>query len=173
MEGDGEAWPATLPGWRRRFSLRRDNRRSEKTFALADGSIPDWILSLNVERAEPGQGGPNGVLIEVSETELQRLDGREIRYSRVEVGGAAEAGPGTPSFDRVFAYTAKPENLAPDDPTGAVVLRSYVTAVEAAFAALGPEQLAAYAVSTEPPPVEIVEARLIRERIRPGNPRGW
>lgn len=162
-----------MSGWRRRFSLRRDNQRSEKTFALADGSIPDWILSLNVEPAEPGQAGPNGVLIEVSGTELKRLDGREIRYSRVEVGDAARAIPGAPSFDRVFAYTAKPENLAPDDLTGAVVLRSYLTAVEAAFEALGAEHLAAYATSTEPPPVEIVEAQLVHDRIPPGNPREW
>ena len=52
----GDVWPATLQGWRRRFSLRRDNRTSEKSFALADGSIPDWILSLNLEPAAGTRG---------------------------------------------------------------------------------------------------------------------
>ncbi len=171
--GESDVWPATLPGWRRRFSLRRDNHRSEKTFALLDGSIPDWILSLNIERGEGDGPAPNGALIEVSEAELARLDGRELRYDRVEVAGAVSPAPGAPSFERVFAYTAKPANLAPADLQGAVVLRSYVAAVESAFAALGPGELAAYAASTEPPPAEIAEARLIHDRIPPGNPRDW
>ena len=132
----GDVWPATLRGWQRRFSLRRDNRTSEKSFALADGSIPDWILSLNLEPAA-GEPGPNGALIEVSAEELDRLDRRELRYDRVDVTGMTVTAAGTPAFDRVHAFTAKPENLAPADLAGAVVLRSYVEAVEAAFAELG------------------------------------
>ena len=41
--------PARLPGWRRRWSLARDNLRSEKTFARADGSAPPYFLGLNIE----------------------------------------------------------------------------------------------------------------------------
>jgi hypothetical protein len=86
---------------------------------------------------------------------------------------AVSTAPGAPSFERSFAYTAKPGNLAPAGIERAVVLQSYVAAVEAAFEALGPGQLAAYSASTEPPPAEIVEARLIDDHIRPGNPREW
>ena len=165
-------WPATLPGWRRRFSLMRDNRRSEKTFALANGSIPDWVLSLNLEQAA-GEVGSNGALIEVSADELLRLDRRELRYDRVDVTAAAIASAGTPAFDRVHTFSAKPENLAPDGLSGAVVLRSYVAAVEAAFAELGQEDLDAYIASTEAPAADVVEARLVRDQIPPGNPREW
>ena len=42
-------------------------------------------LGLNIERDETGGEGPNGVLIEVSEAELERLALREIRYRRVDV----------------------------------------------------------------------------------------
>ena len=50
---------ARLAGWRRRWSLARDNLRSEKTFARADdGTVPPHCLGLNIERrAGPG---PNG-----------------------------------------------------------------------------------------------------------------
>lgn len=168
-------WPATLPGWRRRFTLRRDNLRSEKTFALADGSVPEWVLGLNIEAAGDGDPGtaPNGALIEVTAAELERLDRRELRYSRVDVSGDAEPAPGAPSYERVFAYTAKPANLATGPMLGAVVLRSYVAAVEAAFDSLGPGELAAYSASTELPGAEVVDARLIRDQIPAGNPRDW
>ena len=62
--------PAVLRGWRRAFTLRRDNRRSEKTFArVDDGSVPDWVLGLNLEPAGEGDR-VNGALIEVDEDEL-------------------------------------------------------------------------------------------------------
>jgi hypothetical protein len=121
------------------------------------------------DRAAP----PNGALIEVSPEELERLDRRELRYTRVEVGTQVGVAPEAPSFEQAYVYTAKPENLAPDGLTGAVVLRSYVSAVEAAFDALGPGALAAYSASTDPPAAEIVDARLIRDEIPPGNPREW
>lgn len=167
-------WPARLPGHRRRFSQARDNERAEKTFARADGgSVPTWILGLNLEPCEDPARAPNGGLIEVAEAELERLDVREIRYDRHEVGEAIEAEPGAPDFDRVLTYTAKPENLAPRPPAGAVILRSYADAVEAAFDAFGPGQATAYRRTTLPYPVELIEGRLIRDEIPAGNPREW
>ena len=75
---------ARLAGWRRRWSLARDNLLSEKTFARADdGTVPPHCLGLNIERrAGPG---PNGLLLEITEDELDRLAVREIRYDRIEV----------------------------------------------------------------------------------------
>ena len=61
-----EVAPAELRGWRRRWSLLRDNHTAEKTFARADGSLPDYILGLNVEAESEDDAGPvNGGLIEV------------------------------------------------------------------------------------------------------------
>ena len=162
---------ARLPGWRRRWSLARDNLRVEKTFALAGGELPPWILGLNIEPDPEGLGEPpNGVLVEVSEAELRRLDVRELRYDRAEV---TERVDGAGVFDRVVTYVGKPEQHVPRPPEGAVVMRSYVETVERAFDALGPGELELFWRSTDPPPVEVVEAVLVRDRIPPGNPREW
>ena len=129
------AGPARLAGWRRSWSQARDNLRSEKTFALADGTTPSYCLGLNVER-RPGPG-PNGALIEITEAELDRLAVREIRYDPVEVTDEIAAGD-SPAFDRVVTFTAKAENYAETPPPGSVILASYARAVEAAFESLGP-----------------------------------
>ena len=79
--------PAQLAGWRRRWSVYRKNTAHEKTFERVDGEPFEHIVGLNIERAPdaPEAEWPNGVLIELTEAELERLDGRELRYDRVEV----------------------------------------------------------------------------------------
>lgn len=162
--------PLRLPGWRRRWSTFRDNLASEKTFARADdGSLPRWCLGLNVEPA-PDEPGPNGVLLYVTSQELERLDLREMRYDRVEV---SEDLDGLPTGTTVFAYTAKPRQHAPEPPDGAVVIASYVAAVERAFSALGDGELQLYRETTERPPVPVIDALLVRDHIPEGNPRDW
>ena len=42
-----------------------------------------------------------------------------------------------------------------------------------AVATLGAEQLELFRETTEAPPAEVVEARLVEDRIPPGNPRDW
>jgi cation transport regulator ChaC len=159
--------PARLPGWRRRWSGARDNLAVEKTFARRDdGRLPRHVLGLNIEPSDASDEAPNGALLEVSEEELRRLDVREMRYDRIEV-------PGFVGFDRVFTYTAKRAHYAPEPPPGAVVIAAYAARVEAAFAALGEDQLRLYRETTGPPPVEVIDAVLVRDRIPPGNPREW
>lgn len=162
--------PARLEGWQRRWSTFRDNLRVEKTFALADGTVPPFIVGLNLERRAGSRPSPNGALIEVTRSELERLDIRELRYERVDVTAMIDA---EERFDRIEAYTAKREHFAPEPPPGGVVIAAYVRALEAAFEALGPGESAAFRESTEPPQVEVVEATLIGDRIPPGNPRDW
>jgi hypothetical protein len=166
--------PARLAGWRRRWSLVRDNRLSEKGFEPIDAEPFEYCLGLNVERDPdvPEPAWPNGGLIEMTEQELDRMDLRELRYDRVEVrGDVRTARPH--GFDGVFTYTAKEENFAPHPPARAVVLASYLRACEGAFDELGPDELATFAASTDPTPVPVVEARLVRDRIPEGNPRAW
>lgn len=164
------AGPARLAGWRRSWSQARDNLRSEKTFALADGTTPSYCLGLNVARRTGP--GPNGALIEITAAELDRLAVREIRYDPVEVTDEIAA-EDSPAFDRVVTFTAKAENHAETPPPGSVILAAYARAVEAAFESLGPGQLELYRESTEPQPVEVVEGVLVRDRIPAGNPREW
>jgi hypothetical protein len=162
---------ARLSGWRRRWSQARDNLRSEKTFAAPDGTTPAYCLGLNVERGFAG-AGPNGALLEMRDEELDRLAIREIRYERVEVT-ADIAAAGEPRFDPVFTFTAKPQNLAPSPPEGAVILAPYARAVEAAFDSLGAGQLDLFRETTGPHPVKVIEAVLVRDEVPAGNPREW
>lgn len=163
--------PATLPGWRRRWSLVRDNRTAEKGFEPLTGEAFDHCLGLNVEPAEgdPGPPPPNGALIALTATELERLDLREMRYHRADV---THAFPDS-GFDQVVVYTARPEHFAPAPPERAVVIASYLEAVETAFAELGEGELQRFRLSTGEPPVPVVPARLVRDEIPPGNPRAW
>jgi hypothetical protein len=162
---------ARLRGWQRRWSACRHNASSEKTFALGDGSVPAYCLGLNVEPAEGADEGPNGALIAVTESELERLDLRELRYDRIDVTAAVDPLPG--GIEQAFAYTAKPERFAPVPPPGAIVIAAYARAVEEAFAKLGEGELDLYLATTEPAPAPVVEAVLLRDRIPPGNPRRW
>ena len=170
--GVGEPIPARLPGWRRRWSLVRDNHRSEKGFAPPpdSGMEPfDWCHGLNVERAPdaPEALWPNGALIALGAEALERLRVRELRYDPVVVEI-----PGTP-FDRIITFTAKPANFRPEPLPRSVILSTYMNAVEAAFVALGPEELDAFRETTGPPPVPVIDAVLVRDEIPPGNPRAW
>lgn len=173
----GDVWPARLTGWRRRFSTARDNLRSEKTFArAADGWIPATVLALNLERDTDGRAeSPNGALIEVDTSELDRLDRRELRYDRIDVTDEVHGDVGLTMWHvgRVYIYVAMPEHLAVQPPGEAVILASYVAAVESAFESLGPGELATYRRTTGSPPVEVIEARLVRGEIPDGNPRAW
>jgi hypothetical protein len=165
---------ARLRGHRRRWSTVRDNRAVEKTFASAgSGEIPPYVLGLNVEPSAGEDEGPNGVLIELTEAELERLDLRELRFRRIDVTGSIDPADGRLEFDRVVAYSARPENFAPEPPPGAVILATYARTVERCFAQLGPDELAVYRATTDPPPVELIDPMLVRDEIPPGNPREW
>jgi hypothetical protein len=165
----GEVQSARLHDWRRRFSQRRDNLTCEKTFECAGGWRPEWILGLNVEEGEDEAGPVNGVLIELTEDELDRLDIREIRYDRLDVTGSVR---GEDLPQRIVTYTAKPFHFAPAPPEDAVILRTYAEAVETGFEALGPGELEHFRATT-PYPVDRVEADLVIDRIPAGNPRAW
>jgi hypothetical protein len=165
---------ARLHGHARGWTVGRDNTATEKTFARPDGSLPRYCLGLNVHPAA-GVEPPNGVLIEVSEAELERLDLRELRFHRTDVTDVVEVvrGGGGRDFDAVFTYRARPENLFATPPDDAIVIATYPRLVEAAFAELGRDQLELYRRTTPPPPVEVTEATLVADAIPPGNPRMW
>lgn len=168
-------WPAELRGWRRGFIQARDNRACEKTFTRADsGEVPKWILGLGVTPDSDPEAWVNGGLIELDDAQAARLDLRELRYERREVTAAISLpSRSTPAFDQVFTYEARPQHRAPEPPAGAVILRSYLAATEAAFSALGEGELERFRRSTALPEVELVDGVLVRDEIPPGNPRGW
>ena len=167
--------PARLAGWRRRWSIYRVNTAHEKVFARLDDEPFEHVVGLNLERA-PGaaeEEWPNGVLIELREVELERLDRREVRYDRVEVDAAAAITAEPHGFDRVYAFTAKPAHFAAETPAGAIIIGSYVRACEAAFNELGPGAWEQFLATTGEFPAPVVEARLVKDSILKGNPRAW
>ena len=159
----GELRPARLHDWSRRFSQRRDNLTCEKTFECDGGWRPEWILGLNVEDGEDEAGPVNGVVIELTEAELDRLDIREIRYDRVQHWKLPE---------RIVTYTAKDFHFAPEPPPDSIILATYADAVERGFESLGPGELEHY-LATTPYPVDRHPAALVVDRIPEGNPREW
>jgi cation transport regulator ChaC len=161
---------ARMHNWRRRFSQRRDNLTCEKTFECSGGRQPEWVLGLNVEEGEDDAGPINGVVIELTEAEFDRLDVREIRYDHTDVSDSVE---GNQLPDRIVTYTAKPFHSAPEPPRDSVILATYADAVEEGFDALGPGELEHYLATTGPYPVARVEARLVVDHIPDGNPRAW
>jgi cation transport regulator ChaC len=165
----GDLHRARLHDWRRRFSQRRDNLTCEKTFECGGGWRPEWVLGLNVERGEDDAGPVNGVVIELTEAELDRLDVREIRYDRVDVTGSVE---GDELPERIVTYTAKPFHFAPEPPEDSIILAAYSAAVEQGFENLGPGELDHY-LATTPYPVDRHEATLVIDKIPEGNPRAW
>ncbi len=168
-----EVVPAELSGWRRRWSLLRDNHRTEKTFARPDGSLPDFILGLNVEEGEDEAGPVNGGLIELDEGELDRIDRREMRYDRVDVSDRITSREG--AIDgRVITYTAKrPGNFAPEPPPNSIIVCAYLDIVEYGLSELGEGELERFRRTSGEPPVEVVEATLVKDEIPRGNPRRW
>ncbi len=167
-----EPVPARLLGWRRRWSLGRDNLSAEKTFGRANGGdLPRVCLGLNIEPGDARDEGPNGAVIELTEAELARLDVREVRYDRVDVTGAIEELPG--GLEAVVAYRAKPERFLDETPAGSVIIAAYLQTVEEAFDTLGPGQLEAFRRTTGLPPTEVIEGVLVRNEIPAGNPRRW
>ena len=167
--------PARLSGWRRRWSIYRDNEAHEKVFERVDGQAFRHVVGLNLEAA-PHAGEderPNGALIEVTQAQLERLDRREMRYDRVEVDPAAAVTAGPQGVDRLYVFTAKPGHLAAEPPPEAIIIASYVRACRAAFESLGPGEWKLFESTTGPYPVPVVEARLVRDAIPEGNPRAW
>jgi cation transport regulator ChaC len=165
----GEMRLARLHDWRRRFSQRRDNLTCEKTFECAGSWRPEWVLGLNVEQGGDEAGPVNGVVIELTEAELDRLDIREIRYDRVDVTGSVE---GERLPERIVTYTAKEVHFAPEPPDDSIILATYAAAVEQGFENFGPGELEHY-LATTPYPVDRHEATLVIDKIPEGNPRAW
>jgi len=164
--------PARLAGWRRRWSIYRVNTAHEKVFERLDGEPFEHVVGLNIELA-PDAGEdewPNGALFSLTEEELERLDLREVRYDRVEVTAGVRADA---EFDRVYAFTAKPEHFASTTPPDAIIIASYVEACRAAFDELGPEAWDRFLATTGEFPAPVVDARLVVDSIPEGNPRAW
>ena len=152
--------PARLRGHRRVWGVAMDNRLAVpgyKVYEAPDGARPPVAVAFL--DLEPDAGSVvDGALLEVDDAALERLDRRERQYRRIDVSGAIDPPPdGT-----VWTYVGREEgrDRVARGRAGAarvVIQRAYVELVERAFGGLGPEALARYRATTEPPPFPVVE----------------
>ncbi len=170
---------ADLYGFRRSWSVVRDNRESEKTFArVGDGWVPDYVLLLNANEAEP-KDRFNGVIYKVTETELKRLEDREKRYRPVEVTerlsyrqGSCESGD-KPLFTDVYTFTGKQDHLIDLPPPNSCVLESYMGAVHRGFEKLGSRELEIFHQTTDNHRAQVIRAEQKSGDGDEGLPREW
>jgi cation transport regulator ChaC len=149
--------PCRLRGWRRRFGVAMDNRRTipgYKYFLDArTGARPEVFVAFLDVVPEPGHV-VRGLAAEVGAAQLAALDDRERNYARVDVSADLDLELGGP----VWAYAGLPEareRYAVAAAAGrAVVARAYVEHVRAGFAAHG------LAFET-PPEVPVMDLRRI------------
>src|SRR5919112_2083266 len=126
--------PCRLRGWRRRFGVAMDNRRTipgYKYFLDArTGARPEVFVAFLDVVPEPGHV-VRGVAAEVGAAQLAVLDDRERNYARVDVSADLDLELGGP----VWAYAGLPEareRYAVAAAAGrAVVARAYVDHVRA------------------------------------------
>ena len=132
--------PCRLAGWRRRFGVAMDNRRTipgYKYFLDArTGARPEVCVAFLDVVPEPG-ASVQGIAAEVDAARLAALDDRERNYARVDVSAALDLELGGP----VWAYAGLPESreryAAAKAAGRAVVARAYVDDVRAGLAAHG------------------------------------
>jgi gamma-glutamylcyclotransferase (GGCT)/AIG2-like uncharacterized protein YtfP len=152
---------ADLAGLRRTWGVAMDNCRNlpgYKYYTGADGQRPDvFVAYLDlVDAAEDPGAAVNGLCLPMDDATLEQLDRRERNYERTDVSDRVEAGGA-----RVWAYigsAAARERLSEGRRAGtAVIDAGYVRTVEAGFAVLGDDELAAVRISLEPGDLPVVE----------------
>lgn len=172
------AWPRCLPahctGMLRTFGVAfpNDGSETDKWYADDRGHRPPRILFADLT-PEPGVT-VNGVLIPVTEAELQRLIARELRYELVDVANQVTLWDGTRPAGRVTIFVGRPEFTHSADVATGVVPAAYVASIHAGARfwdrhVRGFE--AAFTASTLRPPLSRV-ASLTRfdQAPRPGRP---
>ena len=172
---------ADLVGYRRNWSVARDNRACEKTFARSgDRWVPETILLLNAQEAQ-STDRLNGVVYSVKEAELKLLTEREKRYMPVEVGGSLterdslegeNVGLGS-RYERIYTFIGKTEHVVGAPPVGSCVLNSYLAAVAAGFESLGEREVDTYRATTDDHGVEVIESELLSGGATQGRPGDW
>ncbi len=133
--------PAVLKGWIRDWSVVIDNTAAEhRCVRLPDGNLaPGHIVVLNVRRPARGEKptDPNGVLFEVTEADLQKMDKRETHYTRLDVTEHVVNKP-TGITCTIYAYSGHERFLISRSKTiKAVIPGAYSELVEQGFMSLG------------------------------------
>lgn len=142
--------PAKLEGWVREWGLVIRNDESHRCVRLPDGTVaPGYIAVLNVRRPMAGETptDPNGVLFEVDDEDLLKIDAREQHYRRLDVTRHVRGAP----EGIVYTYTGLDKFLiANHDGSPTVIPANYSELVSSSFMLLGPDGHELYVSTTLP-----------------------
>jgi gamma-glutamylcyclotransferase (GGCT)/AIG2-like uncharacterized protein YtfP len=153
-----------LTGFRRTWNVAMDNRRTLRGYKhyvdRATGARRPWFVTfLNIVR-DPG-ATVNGVMFEVDDPLLERLDRRERNYERVDV--SANVSPGVDG--QVWAYAgsrAAVERFRLGCDAGrAVVSRDYYERVRGDFSRVASDALRRFDELTDALPCPMLDLRRI------------
>jgi hypothetical protein len=153
-------YPVELHGWIRDWGIAVDITKTHRKFKLYKG-CPGYVAALNIRRPESGEHptNPNGVLFEVTDEDLAKLDKREYCYERVDVT-ADIIDP--PANAIVYAYSGLDTYLlARKKGLEVVIVKLYQDIVTEGFTALGPSVYKKYVTTTS------ASDLAVDDRIRP------
>lgn len=171
--GRDNDWIATrkgyLPGRRRTLGVALDNRsrlEGQRVFLNGQGNAHPGHVAFFDLRTD-ANSSVHGVFVGVSDAELQRFDGRERNYMRIDVTAAAcIEGPALREGTRVWVYVgthqARQRFSTGQREGNLAVSRSYLEAVRSAYAALGEDALAQFEAETDPISIEELSLREAR-----------
>jgi hypothetical protein len=140
-------YPVELHGWVRDWGVVINVTKTHRGFKLYEG-CPGYVAALNIRRPEPGERptNPNGVLFEVTDKDLAKLDKRENCYDRVDVTADIVDAPANAV---VYAYSGLDTYLlARKKGLKVVIPKLYQDIVVDGFSALGPEGKQRYMTTT-------------------------
>lgn len=142
-------YPVRLNGWIRDWSVVIDNTVARhRRVELEDGQATSvYIAVLNIRRPNLGEQPthPNGVLFEVTDEDLVKMDERESHYRRLDVTADVVNG----STGIIYTYSGLEKFLYTPQLKGQVVIPGpYHDLVAQGFTALGPEMHGTYGQST-------------------------
>lgn len=151
---------AQLNGFRRVWNVAMDNSQDLPGYKyfrrISDGVRPRaFVTFLNL--APDAGSSVNGVLFHADDAQLRLLDARERNYTRCDVTSAVRGG----GQEIVWTYIGTAAAEARFNAGPAIVSCEYLKSVEAAFASLGPSELASFRASTAPPTCPVVDLRRV------------
>ena len=147
------AVPGRLHGFRRRWAVAMNNWETsdaQKHFLDPESGLKPRVAVAYLDIEEAAGEAVNGLAIPVDADRLAELDRREGNYRRLDVSAAFEPAIAHTVF--AFRGTEAARARAAENGEPIYVSRQYAERVRRAFVALGPDQLAEYERTTEPPP---------------------
>lgn len=156
----GELRAVELKGWVRDWGIVLDNLATIRRFELQpSGKIPHYVVALNIRkpRGDESPTNPNGILFEVTDKDIAKMDEREDHYVRVDITAdiAAAANIG----GRIYAYVGKEEFYDKEnDKREIIVPASYLKLIEGNFDAEGLKQFRKTTIPAQYPALDTIHS---------------